>query len=66
MSVVFDSPIPAPVKIGDVIAILQVETPETELIELPLLAGKSISRAGPFGRISGALSYMIFGPPVEE
>ena len=66
VSVVFESPIPAPVKIGDVIATLRVEAPETELIELPLLAGKSISRAGPFRRISGALSYMLFGPPEEE
>ena len=66
VSVVFESPIPAPVKMGDVIATLRVEAPETELIELPLLAGKSISRAGPFRRISGALSYMLFGPPEEE
>ena len=66
VSVVFNSPIPAPVKIGDVIATLRVQTPETELIELPLVAGKSVSRAGPFRRISGALSYMLFGPPAEE
>ena len=66
VSVVFESPIPAPVKIGDVIATLRVEAPETELIELPLLAGKSISRAGPFRRIRGALSYMLFGPPEEQ
>ena len=66
VSVVFESPIPAPVKIGDVIATLRIEMPETEPIELPLIAGKSVSRAGAFRRISGALSYMLFGPSVEE
>ena len=66
VSVLFESPIPAPVKIGDAIATLRVEAPDTELIEIPLLAGKSISRSGPFRRISGALNYMLFGPPEEE
>lgn len=66
VSVVFESPIPAPVKIGDLVAKIRVEIPGTEPIELPLLAGKSISRAGPFRRISGALSYLLFGPPEEE
>ena len=66
VSVVFESPIPAPVKIGDLVSKIRVEIPGTEPIELPLLAGKSISRAGPFRRISGALSYLLFGPPEEE
>ncbi|HIA22397.1 MAG: D-alanyl-D-alanine carboxypeptidase DacC [Alphaproteobacteria bacterium MarineAlpha9_Bin5] len=66
VSVVFESPIPAPVKAGEIIATLLVETPDTKSIELPLIAGKAVPRAGPFRRISGALSYMLFGPSLEE
>ena len=66
VSVLFESPIPAPIRAGERIATLLVETPDTKFIELPLIAGKTIPRAGPFRRISGALSYMLFGPSLEK
>ena len=66
VSVLFESPIPAPIRAGETIATLLVETPDTNSIELPLIAGKTIPRVGPFRRISGALSYMLFGPSLEK
>ena len=66
VSVLFESPIPAPIRAGERIATLLVETPNTKSIKLPLIAGKTIPRVGPFRRISGALSYMLFGPSLEK
>ena len=66
VKVIFESPIPAPVDAGEVIAKLVIKTSDTSVMELPLVAGKSVPRAGPFKRISGALSYMLFGPPLDD
>ena len=66
VTVILESPIPAPVDAGEVIAKLVIKTSDTSVMELPLVAGKSVPRAGPFKRISGALSYMLFGPPLDE
>ena len=66
VTVIFESPIPAPVHAGEAIAKLVIKTSDTGIMELPLVAGKSVPRAGPFKRISGALSYMLFGPPLDE
>ncbi len=63
VSVVYDSPIPAPIAEGQRVATLVVSTPAGEVIEAPLLAGQAVEKAGPFGRLWGALKYMIFGLP---
>ena len=31
--------------------------------ELPLIAGESVTQLGPAGRISAAVSYLLFGAP---
>jgi len=61
VSVIYDSPVPAPIAAGMEIAKLVVEAPGFETMELPLKAQKSVELAGPLRRLSGALSYMIFG-----
>lgn len=66
VSVAYNSPISAPINTGDVAATLRVKLPDSNMIELPLIAGKTVERAGLFGRLSGALSYMLFGPPLDE
>ena len=61
VSVIYDSPIPAPISAGMQVAKLVVEAPGFETMEMPLKAQKSVERAGLIRRFKGALSYMIFG-----
>ncbi len=61
VKVVFDSPIPAPIEAGQVIARLVVTAPDTTPVEISLQAGEAVERLGMFGRLSAALKYLIFG-----
>ena len=61
VKVVYDSPIPAPIAAGDVVAKLVVAAPNTEAIEIPLQAGTDVGRLGVFGRLTAALKFLIFG-----
>ncbi len=61
VKVVYDSPVPAPILAGDVIAKLVVTAPATAPIEIPLQAGESVERLGMFGRLAAALKFLIFG-----
>ena len=66
VSVHYESPIPAPVEKGDIVAQLRVKISDSNIIQLPLVAGETVDRSGLLGRLSGALGYMIFGPPPEK
>ena len=61
VKVVYDSPIPAPLEIGQQVGLLVVAAPGEETIEVPLLAGAAVERLGFFGRITSAVKYLIFG-----
>lgn len=61
VKVVYDSPVPAPILAGDVIAKLVMTAPATVPVEIPLQAGKSVERLGMFGRLAAALKFLIFG-----
>lgn len=55
----YDGPIPAPIRQGDRMAVLRVSSPETEDVEVPLVAGASVDRLGMFGRLRVALAHMV-------
>ena len=61
VAVVFDEPIPAPITAGAPIARLVISAPETENIEVPLVAGSDIKKLGFLGRIGAAIKYMVWG-----
>ncbi len=61
IKVVYDGPIPAPIERGTPIARLILTAPETETIELPLVAGADVKKLGPISRIGAAIGYLIFG-----
>ena len=61
VKVIYDSPIPAPLEIGQQVGLLVVAAPGEETIEVPLLAGAAVVRLGFFGRITAAVKYLIFG-----
>ncbi len=59
---VYEGPVPAPVARGARIAKLVIAAPDFETVEVPLVAGADVARAGAFGRIGAAISYMLWGP----
>ena len=62
VKVVYEGPVPAPIVKGTRIAKLMVAAPRFETLEVPLLAGANVDRAGAFGRIGAAISYLLWGP----
>jgi D-alanyl-D-alanine carboxypeptidase (penicillin-binding protein 5/6) len=60
--IVYDGPVPAPIREGDVIARLVVEGPGFETQEFPLTAGRRVGRANWFARAWEGLRLTLFGP----
>mgnify|MGYP000857959237 CR=1 FL=1 len=58
-TVVYDGPIPAPISAGDRLATLRLEAPGIEPTEIPLVAGESVERLGPVGRILATLQHLV-------
>ena len=63
VTVKYEQPIPAPIREGDQVASLQVSAAGAETLEVPLLAGASVEKLGPFGRIAAAFKYFVTGAP---
>ena len=61
IAVVYDAPVPAPITEGTPVATLVVDVSDVVHSERPLVAAQSVARRGFFGRISSAVSYLIFG-----
>ncbi len=61
VAVSYDGPVPAPVAKGAQIASLVITGPEFDPIERPLYADSDVADLNFFGRIGGAISYLIFG-----
>lgn len=61
VKVVYDGPVPAPIKAGDRIASLEISGPDMPTVTVPLVAGADVDRQGFFGRIFTSLGYLIAG-----
>jgi D-alanyl-D-alanine carboxypeptidase (penicillin-binding protein 5/6) len=61
LTVQYQSPVPAPVKKGDKIALLHIEIPDQKPVDVPLLAGADDPRKGLFGRAKDRLGYLLTG-----
>jgi D-alanyl-D-alanine carboxypeptidase (penicillin-binding protein 5/6) len=59
--VVFNNPVPAPVRAGTPIARLVVTAEGQKPLELPLVAGKDIEQLGLFGRLGAAIRHLVYG-----
>lgn len=57
----YTGPIAAPVRAGEQLALLTISAPETETLQIPLVAGRDVLRLGMFGRLSAALKYLAWG-----
>ncbi len=58
---VYDSPIPAPIRKGDQIARIEVTAPDTPPMTLPVFAGADVAPLGTFGRLAAALRHTLSG-----
>ena len=61
VKVVYEGPVPAPIRKGTPIAQLVIAAPGFETVEVPLAAGAEIGRLGMFGRLGAAIGYMMWG-----
>ncbi len=57
----YEGPIPAPIEQGARLATLTVEAPGMPARSFPLLAGESVERLGPIGRLLAGVKHLILG-----
>ena len=61
VSVVRDEPLAAPIAAGQEVGRLEITTPETEPLILPLLAQSAVGGLGPVGRVKAAFGFLLWG-----
>lgn len=61
LKAIYNNPIKAPIAKGDKIGILQLQIPDQEVKEYPLIAAEDVKKLGFFGRIATSIKYLIFG-----
>jgi serine-type D-Ala-D-Ala carboxypeptidase (penicillin-binding protein 5/6) len=61
VTLVYDSPIPAPIAKGQQVATLTVEAPDYKTMQVPLIASDDVGTLGFAGRIGAALNYLVLG-----
>ncbi len=57
----FEGPLPAPVRKGDAVATLHIETDGMPPMSIPLVAGADVERLGIIGRLGANLRYLLLG-----
>ena len=61
VKVAMETPVPAPVKKGDILATLKVELPGRPTMKIPLVSGADIGQLGVFSRLGAAVKYVLWG-----
>ena len=61
VTVDYDRPIPAPIKQGETVGKVVVTAPDVAPVEAPLIAGASVERMNPLGRIATLAGYLVWG-----
>ena len=59
IAVVYDGPVPAPIRKGDPLGKLVISAPGIAPVEVPLVAGGDVERRGPIGRAFAALGNLV-------
>lgn len=59
----YDTPVVAPIEQGQQLGRMRLHIPGEPMVELPLVAGEAVPRAGVGGRMMGALNYLLWGLP---
>ncbi len=66
VTVEYEGPIPAPVPAGQELARLRISAPGLEDHVVPLKSGEEVAVLGPIGRLTAAVSYLVWGPTAGE
>jgi D-alanyl-D-alanine carboxypeptidase (penicillin-binding protein 5/6) len=61
VTVIYDKPVPAPIKAGDPIGKIVVSAPDMTPIEQPLFAAADVRPIGTIGRMATLAGYLIWG-----
>ena len=61
VTMIYDSPVPAPIAEGVRVGEIRITAPDTETRIIPLLAGADLHRLGFFGRFSAGFKYLLWG-----
>jgi D-alanyl-D-alanine carboxypeptidase (penicillin-binding protein 5/6) len=61
VTAVYDGQVKAPVEKGTPVGKLVITAPDTDPVELPLVAAQPVERLGPAGRIAAAAGYFLWG-----
>lgn len=62
VTAVYDGPIAAPIRKGEVLGKLLITAPGQPNVELPLVAGADVAKLGFAGRMAEALRHILWGP----
>lgn len=57
----YDSPVKAPVQMGQKLGVLKIEIPDEAITEVPLIAGQTINKVGLWGKIVANIKYLLTG-----
>lgn len=63
VDVSFESPVVAPIEVGQELGQLVVSVPDKAPIEMPLVAGTAVPRSGVAGRMMSNFNYLLWGTP---
>ncbi len=60
-TIIYDSPLPAPIRKGAPVGRIVVTAPEMTPVEVPLLATADVDRLGFSGRVAAAMNHLVWG-----
>lgn len=61
MTAIYDKPVQAPIKKGEELGVIRIEIPDSEAMEVPLIAENAVAKVGIWGKIKSNLKYLISG-----
>jgi D-alanyl-D-alanine carboxypeptidase (penicillin-binding protein 5/6) len=61
VAAIYDSQVKAPVAKGQTVGKLVITAPETDPVEVPLVAARSVDRLNAFGRMAATAGYLLWG-----
>jgi len=61
VTAVYDEPVPAPIRKGDVVGKIHIDFTDHDDIDVPLVAGADAGGLGPVAKVGAAVRYLIFG-----
>jgi len=64
-TLVYESPIKAPIALGDPVGKLVLSAPDIKTIEVPLVAGGTSEKVSTFGKLGATFEYLLFGTSGE-